>query len=400
MGILDVGAGAAQGLDSFLLQMLRESQLEDEKKRTAEGVRSNQAREQISRDTLTENSRLREATQRTNDLKEQELVNERLRQEANRTRDDMRAGLDDLIPGAVVSGDTRNKAVTTGAALPERFNPAFDEMFQGPLPSDVGLPGAKRNDYILAGQAKNQPAGVIEQKTYVVDGKTIDGFLNNRTGRITDKAGNDITDKTEHYTAPDRTLIQTDGGYMRRPDAAAALAGGKDVPLPTTGSTRTMQEGAQMLRPHVTELKSLAAQLDQKGLFGPVMSRVRAAMEHLGTSGDDAKDMEALGKAIADDPELNKDELVGQFATTLGLMTSGMGRVHGGARGGGSIQMINYLKSLLSANSSLSMFNGRANAVDSFLKTYAEGPGGAEKAPAEDPNDLYGQYLKRTQGKK
>lgn len=150
-----------------------------------------------------------------------------------------------------------------------------------------------------------------------------------------------------------------------------------------TQQTKSMMEGAQMMLPHINELRQQATELQKRGLFGPAMSRIRDLAGKLGTTGMSVESLDPdevnkrltnFGDALTKDPYLSTDALVGQFATTLGLMTSGMGRVHGGARGGGSIQMVNYLKSLLSSDSTIDMFGGRLNAVESFLKTYAAGP--------------------------
>jgi hypothetical protein len=76
-------------------------------------------------------------------------------------------------------------------------------------------------------------------------GDVFDPLLNPRTGRYSYR-GVDVTNGIEHYEkppAPDRVLIQTGDGYMRRTDAAAQLGEGKNVPLATTNSTRTMEEG-------------------------------------------------------------------------------------------------------------------------------------------------------------
>lgn len=402
MGIAAAGAGAAESLKDFLLQMLREGQLKDAEARTGEVSRHNQAAEGLTGRQIEATQGYRSELQRQNDIKEGEVKAEHQRTEANRQRDDQRAALDDLLPGVMITPDTRNKAVTSGAAAPERFKDvkAFDEDFVGPLPSEAGLPGPQRGEttaYTLEGQAKKAQGRAPELKTVMLDGKPVDANYDNN-GRLIYR-GQDVTEKAEHYTAPSVSFVQT-GDNWGVGDRHTGKITPTDNPIATTGSTRTMKEGAQMLQPHVAELTRLAEALDKKGMFGPVMSRIRQAAEKVGTTGDDGKDAEAidaLGKAIADDPNLNQDELVGQFATTLGLMTSGMGRVHGGARGGGSIQMINYLKSLLSANSSLSMFKGRAAAMDSFLKTYAGGTGGGKtETQTTDPaDDIYQQYLNR-----
>lgn len=155
-------------------------------------------------------------------------------------------------------------------------------------------------------------------------------------------------------------------------------------PADVTNQTKTMMEGAQMLRPHIEELRQQAIALNKRGLFGPIMSRVRDLAAKVGTTGDAndvAKGFGDFATSLNTDPYLNqsKDAAVGQFLTTLGLMASGAGRVHGNARGGGSIQMINYMKSLLTSDSTLGMFNGRLNGLDSFMKGYAAGPGATPK---------------------
>jgi hypothetical protein len=131
-----------------------------------------------------------------------------------------------------------------------------------------------------------------------------------------------------------------------------------------------MMEGAKMLQPHIDDLKDQASSLDQAGMFGPVMSRIRHLSEKAGT-------LDELNDLIAADPELSKDRRIGRFSTSLGLLATGAGRVHGGARGGGSPQMLLHFKQLLNDSSSLEMFLGRLDAVDDYMGGYATGPSGA-----------------------
>ena len=49
--------------------------------------------------------------------------------------------------------------------------------------------------------------------------------------------------------------------------------------------------------------------------------------------------------------------------------------------------MVNYLKSLISSDSTLSMFNGRMNALESYMKGYAVGPGGKTVVGKKDKLD-------------
>lgn len=192
-------------------------------------------------------------------------------------------------------------------------------------------------------------------------------------------------------------VVQTDSGPMlvnRGGGTAAPITGpgGETVGAPITGSTKTMMEGAQMLRPHVGRVDKLAQELDKRGLFGPVASRMREALTKVGTidpsdfDKSSAKLQEfssAFNAAVDADPKLSTDALVGQFATELGLLASGAGRVHGGARGGGSIQMIEYMKNMLGQNSTYQMFHGRMAGLDSYIGDYAKGPKGHGESSAE-----------------
>jgi hypothetical protein len=184
-----------------------------------------------------------------------------------------------------------------------------------------------------------------------------------------------------------RAKLTGEGGVPTAPLGGPLFKAGAETgsndPNKVTQQTKAMMEGAQMLLPHVGELRAQAKELEKRRLFGPMMSRIRNAASKLGTTGmavdqlppeQVEKNLNDFAKVLATDPGFTDDALVGQFTTALGLMASGMGRVHGGARGGGSIQMINYLKSLLSSDSTLDMFGGRLNSVESYLKGYAKGP--------------------------
>jgi hypothetical protein len=185
------------------------------------------------------------------------------------------------------------------------------------------------------------------------------------------------------------------GGATLTPPPAGAGASPKDAAKDrlsgvskVTGSTQTMMEGAKMLQPHIKETMDQAKVLNDVGLFGPMMSRVRDAAARIGTvqglGSDDLdtqqKAMSDLGDAVngivASDPSLANDERVGQFLAGLGLLMTGAARVHGGARGGGSPQMLQHFKQLLGSSSTIELFNGRMKALDSFIGSYAKGPGG------------------------
>lgn len=220
------------------------------------------------------------------------------------------------------------------------------------------------------------------------------GAIMYRGQDVTTRPGSDKPWATVHET-PLFTPIQTGDTYAafnRRGTTATPVTTGPNsppLPAPTTTATRTMKEGAGMMNRIIPTISQDAETLDKIGLFGPVMSRIRDAATKLGTvqmlSSPDLDQQQAalisFGNAISTDPALAADRLSGKFATELGLLASGAGRVHGGARGGGSIQMIDYLKGLLSASGTLPMFQGRLDALSTYMNDYAQGPPIAGQTP-------------------
>ena len=169
---------------------------------------------------------------------------------------------------------------------------------------------------------------------------------------------------------------------------------GSPVRQALTAANRTMKTGAQNVQVHIPRILELARELDSRtgvldgksvplmGVFG---SRVREAFEKLGAvpAGEYGSEFEnpleayaqafgdELNALIAEDPNLRDDVIVGEFASNLSLLASGAGRVHGGARGGGSITMINYMKTIVSATSNYAQFFGRMRATYDWMDTYA-----------------------------
>jgi hypothetical protein len=157
-----------------------------------------------------------------------------------------------------------------------------------------------------------------------------------------------------------------------------------------TASTRATEEFAGKIYPHFQELRDQAKDLEKRHLFGPVMSRIRGYAEKLGTTGS-PESIEANFKSFQDkvlsDKEIKdtNDYVVGQFAGTLALLASGAGRVH--AQGRTGIEMIRYMKQVLSAEGTLPMFLGRLDALDSFIKGYAAKGGiKVDKKSEQDQN--------------
>lgn len=330
-----------------------------------ENTRHNMAGEDISRTNADENRKMREIAQAS-------LDDSRKASQTASLRDDIRQRTMMRASGANVTPQEHDEEIKIGR-LPSSSYKTTPGEYQ-PLPPDQSGPGQMGDDsfqWIAPPVKAGQPAN-LRPETVKYKGKVVDANYNPDTGKYSLPTGEDITNDVQHYEkppAPDRTLIWTDQGAIPRGQAAAAAAGGHPVQPQETAATRTMGEGARMLQPHIDDLKDQASQLDKDGMFGPVMSRIRHLAETAGT-------IDGLNDAIASDPELGKDRRIGRFATSLGLLATGAGRVHGGARGGGSPQMLAHFKAMLNDSASLDMFMGRLDAVDDYMAGYAAGPSG------------------------
>lgn len=377
MNILAAGAGADEGLDRYLERMIVEQQQKRLEEAQAESVRHNQATEENTRGVLEMNQQYRQ-DQQADRRKATELL------ETSRLRDDAQA-LGNNIPPGTELGEKDPAAVTMqqgGAGPLLRAHDERPSVNEGPLePFDSGgarlkgftkLPSFSQEEKLK--EKKSTRAGTLEEQP---NGEMVRVNDDNNSEPVYGPDGKPLR-KYHPPQQPDRVLIQSGEGYIPRSEASKKLANGESVPLATTGSTRTMQEGAQMLAPHIPKLAARAQALDQAGLFGPFMSRVRGLMAHYGTTlesqdpDESSRAWQSLGREIG---RASTDRQTGAFAASLGLMATGAGRTHGGARGGASSQMLEHFKGMLSDSGTLDMFLGRLDALQEYISGYAAGPG-------------------------
>lgn len=403
MGLLAVGAGAAAGTQQMLENMLKERAAKLLESRLAEETRHNQADESLRGRGIDVQGQELAARARNeadlNNFRILQLQGTQANQQANilnQLRDDARQR-ETLRPvGSPVTGQTydelsrlnvvpmesyKQTGETAGFLTGDSQGPTLDKTYQftGFRPKDETPPSMQLNDQLTVG-GKHQPL-VFNPK-----GKPGEQF--------TDPSGNPVDTSAigsyERPAAPDRVLVQV--ADPNSPTGASlvprAQAAGKGAP--PTSSTRTMMEGAQMLQPHIDSIREQANELDKAGLFGPMMSRIRQLAEHAGT-------LDELTSAIDSDPQLNQDRRIGRFAASLGLLATASGRVHGGARGGGSPQMLQHFKSLLSDSGTNEMFQGRIDALDEYMGGYAKGPqgsntGGTGTVPPSGKSQKIGRF--------
>jgi hypothetical protein len=311
------------------------------------------------------------------------------------------------VTGKVISSTPFRPPATTSASLSQQ---GYNDYLK--VESNKGTPIEKILSY-QAWMNREQAIGTELGTSNKLFGAPY-GRINNDTGEP--ELVQRMTDGTEQVVG---TPLLTAAGssaprlvYDRAGDAYTfygnAPEGKKLIPLTFEDGTPfrkalpsslvSMSIGAETIGHHIQPLVDMAIELDRRKLFGPIQGRLRAIYERFGTANflnenDDSltgrmrtqAELETLGSDIEQDllenfastntdpiVAMEEDRLIGQFATSLALMASGAGRVHGGARGGGSISMIRYMKGLVSGIGTVGMFTGRMDSLADWMSGYAE----------------------------
>lgn len=124
--------------------------------------------------------------------------------------------------------------------------------------------------------------------------------------------------------------------------------------------SKLMRTAATSILPMIDKVQGLAKRIDSLGLMGTVGGRWRTLV----TGESAASDIEGLTP--------DQKQLVGQFKSESGLLNSAVARAHGGARGGGSIQMLQYMKDLMSAqHADLNTYLGSLEGARAWMQDYA-----------------------------
>lgn len=342
--ILGMGAGAAGGLETLLARQLaeeRQKQIEQSAAAAmAEQTRHNQADEGLQGQNIQQHG-----------------------VELAATAEDRKA------QAGKIASDAADKSARAIERQKLIDDPNTPDQIRNYLKAEGGMEPGRTIPYQLITEPNGPPKTIPRPPTPAVH-DTGNGLVRigpeGAASPVLDEKGQPV--KGYHAPpTPDRVLLQSGDSYIPRDQARQTLEKGGTVPLATSNTTRTMMEGASMLQPHIQQTQKMAEDLDKAGLFGPVMSRVRQVAAKAGT-------IDEFYDGLTNDPELKNDPKVGEFAATLGLLASGAGRVHGGARGGSSPQMYQNFKDLIADSGTLPMFEGRLKALDSFMQGYKGGP--------------------------
>lgn len=384
---LGTGAGAASGLETLLHRLLMEKELKQRDTAMAETTRHNQAEEGLTASNIAMQGGARADTLAATRANQTALTtdrNDRLIQNRVNLRpigapvpaEEM--GQD--LGGGVPMGSFQFGGTTLSPISPD--NPGGRKNAELPMASWKGSQAqitAKQNADTATTNAGKEGADQVRKYTIPGHSGTVEAFVDPRTHAMVMRDGSPLPQNAQPYEAPpNMTVIQSPDGPMQVPTKGGAAkpildSEGKRVEPQTTAATRAMTEGAKKLQGLPDRVELLADQLGDDQ-FGIVASRLRQLALKVGSP----EEFEAgLGTATA-----GLDRVAARFATTLGLLASGVGRVHGGARGGGSIQMIQYMRDLLGDVGTRDVLHGRMDAARDILGLYANG----ELPPMDAPS--------------
>lgn len=393
MGILAVGAGAGAGLEDYLARLLAEKQ-------QAEVTRHNMASEDLQGRNLDLSSQYRrDSLQDRRDAQtDRTLAMRGIGDEV--TPDQMAretaAGAPSSLyqktaPTSVLKMSTFQDLPPEQRPTPPASTPEIPAQPSSILFKGTGMQRHQAEQDKLAQARIDKPTGGggynAEVKTVTFQGKPVDANYDPRTQRYTYK-GQDITQDVGHYEkppSPDRVLIQSGENYIPRADATSTIKSGGTVPLPSPAATRQRMNMADKVKSHIPETVDLLEEADKKGLLGPLMGRWNDLVTNrLGSSGNP-----------------DTDELTGQLAFNLSGLRTGFANVHGGARGGGSIQMAQMWKDIFDAKQmSKERLLGALKAEQKWLETYgtptAGGANGGGGLPSVGDTFQGGKVLKVT----
>lgn len=349
-GALVTAAGAGEGLDQMLTRLLTEQRMKQMADATtasqAETNRSHLANEGIDRDRIA-------ASERERISRDAMTAADHADASASRVRDDGRA-LGDQIPA--------------GTVIPET-DPAVSQMDRAGLGSI--LRGVKSRPAIDVGPLQPEDKG----QAIPVDSRIkLKSFSQAEKTAADDRANVSEADRIRHEkvmenkpAAPDRVLIQTPDGYVRRSDATATLQGGGKVAGPESATTKNRRDMATAVGSHFDDVSSLIDEADSKGLLGPIAGRTFA---------------DFMAGKVGSTGNAENDALLGDLRTSMSMIRSGTASLHG--RTGANVGIAKDIeKKMDEGHMSAAELKGSLKALKSWVDTYAKKPGAEQSGKAD-----------------
>lgn len=337
-----MGAGASEGLDSVLQRMLLEAKLKQQSDidsgHLAETTRHNLAAEDLAG--------------RQHQLQSMDTQ--------ARIRESEAAHADTNAARIATEGRAAAEAIPGGTVIPES-DPAVGQMQRAGMGSI--LRGLKSRPAVDVGPLQPEDTGAAVPTDSVIKLKT-------NAQREKDAADSRATAGTDERIrhdkamenkapAPDRVLIQTPEGYVRRSDATTTLANGGTVSGPESAQTKNRRDMADAVGSHFDDVNSLLDEADKKGLLGPLKGRtfVEFMSGKVGSTGDAAS-----------------DELLGELRTQLSMIRTGVASLHG--RTGANVGIARDIeKKMDEGYMDPAMIRGSLKGLKSWVDKYAKKPG-------------------------
>lgn len=379
LATLGTGAGMGDAIARILAQRLLEAKLQEEQ-------RSNQATESLHNRALDQNDQLRRDT-----LAEKTATSRAAQATKDSALRDKQAG-EQGIGDVVTNPDFRAQTSTApgGGGKPISLYGIAKVNDKGELPPGVIVPNGEgplpldQQSRIYQGTGKDR----LDWEKVAVDREKLDKEKNTgvhsfalnganitaqqtANGRVIYR-GEDVTDRVTPYVPPPNpTIIQSGTGFaavtdQRSPTPIATpvleKGTGKQAGLAVTGTTRSRMETAKQIGSHFGEIAKQVEEADQRGLLGPISGRWS----------------DYLAGKVGSTGNPDDDRFLGQLRLEISAVKSGFAMVHGGVRGGGSIQMAERWDKILdSGKMSKDELLGALSGMKGWIDRYGQDPNSA-----------------------
>ncbi len=362
------GAGAGQGLDEYLQRMLLDQQVQQKGQANQEDVRHNQATEALSGRSLGimegDKASAEDARRATIAAGQRTAEDEARRKQME---DDVLKNPD--TPAIVKQFIELRRITPKGETVPPEVLGLKKPAEKAPHPVTLDIPGV---------------------------GTSLPGTMNLETSQVFYQ-GQDVTAKKPTiHQQPAMQIVPTDAGFQRvnrNGPAGAVTDPGTHAPVmpQSPGQIRTRVATSQKVEQLIPDIEKEGDAVNAMGLMGPIGGRWSDfAAGKWGSAGD----LAAVGYNLT--PE--QEQTLNEFRTDLGFLKSGTAMVHGGARGGGSAQIMARMDQLINANKM--DYNGFKGSLKSFKKLLGkyssyttEGP--IDAAPAEGGTSTVDDLIKK-----
>lgn len=380
MGILAMGAGAAEGMDQVLARLMAEDKMRQTQQQIDESGRHNLATEGQASRALDINDAFRRDKNTSDAQARADALTERTRTDTNTAqakKDELQKGIVAMRPiGSNVTPDeaTADSSIGVSRGSYGDFSPGdatgqdfADGHVSKPTPAGMAWRGTQDQitraaaEKDAASKEKRVPPGPIEE--------TPDGMVRiGEDGKVVPVLGPDGK-QLRKYHAPVQaptTVFMGDSGPQivdRNKGTARPVMGqdGKPIAAKSSAQETNRRDMASTVDAGADDTKTLLAEAEKRGLLGPLAGRtfVDFMAGKVGATGN------------PDD-----DELLGHLRMNMAALRSGFASLHG--RGGANAGVAQQMEQNMDAgHMDYRMLNGSVDEMQKWIKRYAGKSGAA-----------------------